>query len=74
MQAEGIQYLLLLHIRGYPGRGGAKVGELAERLQAQQHGLIIGMIARSGSEQILCATPRRGVGARNFPSLMSHMK
>ena len=42
-QAEGItplQYLLLLHIKGYPGRAWASVGELAERLQAQQHGVV----------------------------------
>jgi DNA-binding MarR family transcriptional regulator len=43
VQAEGItplQYLLLLHIKGYPGRGWATVGELAERLQAQHHGVV----------------------------------
>lgn len=42
-QAEGItplQYLLLLHIKGYPGRDWASVGELAERLQAQHHGVV----------------------------------
>ncbi len=42
-QSEGItplQYLLLLHIKGYPGRDWATVGELAERLQAQQHGVV----------------------------------
>jgi DNA-binding MarR family transcriptional regulator len=42
-QAEGItplQYLLLLHIKGYEGRDWATVGELAERLQAQQHGVV----------------------------------
>jgi DNA-binding MarR family transcriptional regulator len=42
-QAEGItplQYLLLLHIKGYTGRDWATVGELAERLQAQQHGVV----------------------------------
>lgn len=35
-----LQYLLLLHVRGYPGRDWATVGELAERLQAQQHGAV----------------------------------
>jgi DNA-binding MarR family transcriptional regulator len=42
-QAEGItplQYLLLLHIKGFAGRDWATVGELAERLQAQQHGVV----------------------------------
>jgi DNA-binding MarR family transcriptional regulator len=40
---EGItplQYLLLLHIKGYPDRDWATVGELAERLQAQHHGVV----------------------------------
>jgi DNA-binding MarR family transcriptional regulator len=35
-----LQYLMLLHIKGYPGREFAKVGELAERLQAQPHGVV----------------------------------
>ncbi|MCP3718673.1 MarR family winged helix-turn-helix transcriptional regulator [Paraburkholderia sp. CNPSo 3281] len=42
-QAEGItplQYLLLLHVKGYPGRMWATIGELAERLQAQHHGVV----------------------------------
>jgi DNA-binding MarR family transcriptional regulator len=43
VQAEGItplQYLLMLHIKGYPGRDWATVGELAERLQAKPHGVV----------------------------------
>lgn len=43
VQAKGItplQYLLLLHIKGFPGREWANVGELAERLQAQPHGVV----------------------------------
>nr|WP_050454471.1 MarR family transcriptional regulator [Candidatus Burkholderia verschuerenii] len=42
-QGEGItplQYLLLLHIKGYPGRAWATVGELAERLQSHHHGVV----------------------------------
>ncbi len=42
-QSEGItplQYLLLLHVKGYPGRKWATIGELAERLQAQHHGVV----------------------------------
>jgi DNA-binding MarR family transcriptional regulator len=35
-----LQYLLLLHIKGYPGREFANVGELAERLQSQPHGVV----------------------------------
>lgn len=34
-----LQYLLLLHIKGFRGREYAYVGELAERLQAQPHGV-----------------------------------
>lgn len=35
-----LQYLLLLHIKGYPGREWATVGELAERLQSHHHGVV----------------------------------
>lgn len=35
-----LQYLLLLHVKGFPGRDWATVGELAERLQAQHHGTV----------------------------------
>ena len=40
-RAAGItptQYLLLLHLRGFPGREWGTVGELASRLQASSHG------------------------------------
>lgn len=40
-----LQYLLLLQIKGYPGREWATVGELAERLQAQPHG-VVALISR----------------------------
>jgi DNA-binding MarR family transcriptional regulator len=39
------QYQLLLQIKGYPGRDWATVGELAERLQAQHHG-VVALISR----------------------------
>ncbi|MEW9898792.1 helix-turn-helix domain-containing protein [Chitinivorax sp. PXF-14] len=35
-----LQYQLLLHVQGYPGRDWATVGELAERLQSQHHGVV----------------------------------
>jgi len=35
-----LQYLLLLHVEGFPGRHWATVGELAERLQMQHHGTV----------------------------------
>lgn len=61
VQAQGItplQYLLLLHIKGYPGRDWATVGELAERLQAKHHGVValatrceaMGLVVRRVSE------------------------
>ena len=43
VQAEGItplQYLLLLHIKGFAGRDWASIGELAERLQSKPHGVV----------------------------------
>lgn len=42
-RAHGItalQYQLLLHVKGSPGRQWATVGELAERLQARHHGTV----------------------------------
>jgi DNA-binding MarR family transcriptional regulator len=35
-----LQYLMLLNIKGFPGREWATVGEIAERLQAQHHGVV----------------------------------
>ncbi|MDD4882348.1 MAG: MarR family transcriptional regulator [Gallionellaceae bacterium] len=35
-----LQYQLLLHVKGFPGRDWASIGELAERLQAQHHGVV----------------------------------
>lgn len=40
-----LQYLLLLQIKGFPGRDWANVGELAERLQAKHHG-VVALISR----------------------------
>lgn len=35
-----LQYQLLLHVMGLPGRDWATVGELAERLQSHHHGAV----------------------------------
>jgi DNA-binding MarR family transcriptional regulator len=35
-----LQYQLLLHTQGFPGREWASVGEIAERLQAHAHGVV----------------------------------
>lgn len=59
-QAYGLtplQYQLLLHVKGFPGREWATVGELAERLQAKHHGVVAlidrcekaGLVARRAS-------------------------
>ncbi len=52
-----LQYLLLLQIKGFPGREWATIGELAERLQAKHHGVVslvsrceaAGLVRRSAS-------------------------
>lgn len=58
-RAHGItplQYLMMLHIKGYPGRDWATVGEIAERLQKQQHG-VVALISRC--EKLGFVTRRR---------------
>lgn len=35
-----VQYHLMLHTQAFPGRDWASIGELAERLQTQQHGVV----------------------------------
>ena len=48
VRAEGItplQYQLMLHVRGFPGRNWASVGEIAERLQAAANGTV-GLVSR----------------------------
>lgn len=65
-----LQYLLMLHVRGYPGRDWATVGELAERLQAHHHGTVslvsrcekLGLVSRRQGEQ-----DRREVQVRLTP-------
>lgn len=72
-RAEGItplQYLLMLHVKGFPGREWASIGELAERLQTQQHGVVAlvsrceaaGLVARRTSP-----TDRRQVQVHLLP-------
>jgi DNA-binding MarR family transcriptional regulator len=40
-----LQYLLMLQIKGFPGREWATIVELAERLQAKHHG-VVALISR----------------------------
>ena len=60
--AEGTtpqQYLVMRQIKGFPGREWATIGELAERLQLQPHGVVAlvsrceagGLVRRKTSEQ-----------------------
>jgi DNA-binding MarR family transcriptional regulator len=35
-----LQYLLMLHVKGYRGRDWATISELAERLQSKHHGVV----------------------------------
>jgi DNA-binding MarR family transcriptional regulator len=73
VRAEGItplQYLLLLHVKGFPERDWATVGELAEKLQSHHHGTValvsrcekLGLVKRRSSE-----TDRRRVEIRLTP-------
>jgi DNA-binding MarR family transcriptional regulator len=58
-QAEGVtpqQYLPLLHVKGFPEREWASVGELAERLQSQHHS-VVALISRC---EKLALVERRG--------------
>ena len=65
-----LQYLLMLHIRGFPGREWATIGELAERLQAHHHGTVslvsrcekLGLVSRKQGEE-----DRREVQVRLTP-------
>src|SRR5688572_65454 len=77
---EGItplQYLLMLHIKGYPGREWATVGELAERLQAHHHGTValisrcekLGLVNRKVSSE-----DRRQVEIRLTPRGERHLE
>ena len=59
-----LQYLLLLQIKGYPGRSWATVGELAERLQAHHHG-VVALVSRCEARGLIerrrCADDKRRI-------------
>ncbi len=48
-----LQYLLLLHIKGYQGREWATIGELAEKLQAHHHGAV-SLVSRCEKLGLVC--------------------
>ncbi len=65
VHAQGItplQYLLMLHIKGYPGRDWATVGELAVRLQAAPHGTVA-LVSRCEAAGLVVRRPS-GADAR----------
>lgn len=72
-EREGItplQYQLLLHVRGFPGRDWASVGELAERLQVQHHGAValLGRCEKAGlAERRRSLTDRRQMEVHLLP-------
>jgi len=53
-----LQYLLLLHLRGFPGRDWATIAELAERLQAQHHG-VVALVLRCEKLGLVAKRPGR---------------
>lgn len=60
-QQHGItpqQYLLLLQLRGYPGRDWATVAELAERLQSHHHS-VVGLVSRCETQGLVQRRPGR---------------
>ena len=74
VQAEGItplQYLLLLHVKGFPGRTYATVGELATRLQAKPHG-VVALVSRCEEHALVERRPsaidRRQVEVHLLPA------
>ena len=61
VRAAGItplQYLLLLHLRGFPGRDRASIGELAERLQSHHHGAVA-LVSRCEALGLVAKRPGR---------------
>ena len=66
-----LQYQLLLHVQGFPGRNWATVGELAERLQMKPHGTVA-LISRCEESGLVRrqtgTTDRRQVEIRLLPA------
>jgi DNA-binding MarR family transcriptional regulator len=53
-----LQYLLLLQVKGYPGRDWASIAELAERLQAHHHG-VVALVSRCEKAGLVARRPGR---------------
>ena len=56
-----LQYLLMLHVKGYAGREWATITELAERLQAQHHG-VVALVSRCEKLGLVERRPGRSDG------------
>jgi DNA-binding MarR family transcriptional regulator len=56
-----LQYLLMLHIKGFPEREWATITELAERLQAQHHG-VVALVSRCEKLGLVERRPGRSDG------------
>ena len=66
-----VQYQLLLHVKGFPGRDRASIGELAERLQTPQHG-VVALVTRCAAAGLVVRahdpSDRRRVEVRLTPA------
>ena len=78
--AEGItslQYQVLLHVCGFPGREWATIGEIAERMQSQHHGTVA-LVSRCEEaglvERRRDPTDRRQVQVHLLPAGRRHLK
>ncbi|HZW13668.1 MAG TPA: MarR family transcriptional regulator [Noviherbaspirillum sp.] len=58
-----LQYLLLLQLKGFPGREWATIAELAERMQAHHHGTV-NLVTRC--EKAGLVERRKGEGDQRF--------
>lgn len=65
-----LHYLVLLHIKGFPGQDWLTVGQLAERLQIQHHGAVA-LVSRCEKAGLVTRSPdvndRRKVCVRSTP-------
>lgn len=53
-----LQYLLLLQVKGFPGKEWATIAELAERLQAHHHG-VVALTSRCEKAGLISRRPGR---------------
>lgn len=66
-----LQYQVLLHTQGFPGREWASISEIAERLQAQPHG-VVALVSRCEEAKLVkrqpSTTDRRQVEVHLLPA------